>query len=180
MLPEFGVVEMLVIGAIALIVVGPKDLPILMRRVGKFIAQARNMAAEFRSSFDEMARQAELDELRKEVEAMRLSQADLAAAASSAVGLDGVVHEIDPGLADRLVADENLVAQHPVAASSGPEPAPAAKAAKPKAAAKPKTTSKSKPAPKAATTKVTAAKPKASAKPKAAAKPAKPRARSKA
>ena len=68
---EQGAFEMLLIGAIALIVVGPKDLPMLMRKVGQFTAKMRGLAAEFRSSFDEMARQSELDELRKEVEAMR-------------------------------------------------------------------------------------------------------------
>jgi sec-independent protein translocase protein TatB len=68
---EQGAFEMLLIGAIALIVVGPKDLPVLMRKVGQFTAKMRGLAAEFRSSFDEMARQSELDELRKEVEALR-------------------------------------------------------------------------------------------------------------
>lgn len=71
MLPEIGAAELIVIAAVALIVVGPKDLPILMRKVGRFMAKLRGMASEFRASFDEMARQAELDELRKEVEALR-------------------------------------------------------------------------------------------------------------
>ena len=69
--PGIGGLEILVIGLVALLVVGPKDLPILMRRVGQWMARARSMAAEFRASFDEMARQSELDELRKEVEALR-------------------------------------------------------------------------------------------------------------
>jgi sec-independent protein translocase protein TatB len=68
---EQGAFEMILIGAIALIVVGPKDLPMLMRKVGQFTAKMRGLAAEFRASFDEMARQSELDELRKEVEALR-------------------------------------------------------------------------------------------------------------
>jgi sec-independent protein translocase protein TatB len=68
---EQGAFEMLLIGAIALIVVGPKDLPMLMRKVGQFTGKMRGLAAEFRASFDEMARQSELDELRKEVEALR-------------------------------------------------------------------------------------------------------------
>ena len=71
MLPEIGATELIVIAAVALIVVGPKDLPVLMRKVGRFMAKMRGMAAEFRSSFDEMARQSELDELRREVEALR-------------------------------------------------------------------------------------------------------------
>ncbi len=71
MLPEIGASELLVIAVVALIVVGPKDLPLLMRRVGQFMARLRGMAAEFRASFDEMARQSELEELRKEVAALR-------------------------------------------------------------------------------------------------------------
>lgn len=71
MLPEIGAAELLVIAAVALIVVGPKDLPLLMRKVARFMNRMRGMAAEFRNSFDEMARQSELDELRREVEALR-------------------------------------------------------------------------------------------------------------
>jgi sec-independent protein translocase protein TatB len=71
MFPENRLLELLIIGAVALIVVGPKDLPILLRRVGQWMGRMRAMAAEFRASFDELARQSELDELRKEVEAIR-------------------------------------------------------------------------------------------------------------
>ena len=73
MLPEIGATELMVIAAVALIVVGPKDLPMLMRKLGQFIARLRGMANEFRASFDDMARQSELDDLRKEVAAMRHS-----------------------------------------------------------------------------------------------------------
>ena len=69
MLPEIGATELMVIAAVALIVVGPKDLPMLMRKLGQFIARLRGMASEFRASFDDMARQSELDDLRREVEA---------------------------------------------------------------------------------------------------------------
>ena len=72
--PGIGGSEILVIGIVALLVVGPKDLPVLMRKIGKVMARARSMANEFRSSFDEMARQSELDELRKEVQALRTGQ----------------------------------------------------------------------------------------------------------
>jgi sec-independent protein translocase protein TatB len=72
--PGIGGFEILVIGLVALLVVGPRDLPVLMRRVGQFMARMRGMANEFRASFDEMARQSELDELRKEVQAMRQAQ----------------------------------------------------------------------------------------------------------
>lgn len=72
--PGIGGLEILVIGIVALLVVGPKDLPILLRKIGKVVARARGMANEFRSSFDEMARQSEMDELRREVEALRTGQ----------------------------------------------------------------------------------------------------------
>ncbi len=69
--PGIGGFEILVIGIVALLVVGPKDLPLLMRRVGQFVAKARAMANEFRASFDDLARESELEELRKEVKALR-------------------------------------------------------------------------------------------------------------
>ena len=71
---EGKALEFLIAAVVALVVVGPKDLPILLRKFGQFMARVRSMAAEFRASFDEMARQSELDELRKEVEAMRKGQ----------------------------------------------------------------------------------------------------------
>ena len=75
MLPEIGATELMVIAAVALIVVGPKDLPMLLRKLGQFVARLRGMASEFRTSFDDMARQSELDDLRKEVAAMRSTAA---------------------------------------------------------------------------------------------------------
>ncbi len=63
--------HILILLVVALVVVGPKDLPRLMHMAGKWAAKARNMANEFRRSFDEMARQAELDELRKEIEDLK-------------------------------------------------------------------------------------------------------------
>ena len=63
--------HILILLGVALVVVGPKDLPRLMHMAGKWAGKARSMANEFRKSFDEMARQAELDELRKEIEDLK-------------------------------------------------------------------------------------------------------------
>lgn len=71
MLPGLGFQEILLLGVIALLVVGPKDLPLMLRELGKFTRKLQGMAAEFRQGFDELARQAELDELRREVDALR-------------------------------------------------------------------------------------------------------------
>jgi len=56
---------------VALVVVGPKDLPRLMNMAGKWAGKARAMASEFRRSFDEMARESELAELRKEIDNLK-------------------------------------------------------------------------------------------------------------
>ena len=60
--------ELALIAAVALIVIGPKDLPRVMRSVGQWTRKARAMAAEFQRNVDEMIREAELDEVRREVE----------------------------------------------------------------------------------------------------------------
>lgn len=75
MLPQFGFAEFLLIAAAALIVVGPKDLPVMMRRLGQFVARGKAMAREFQSAFDDIAKQAELDELRKEIEDLKRNNA---------------------------------------------------------------------------------------------------------
>ena len=70
-MPGIGWTELLVIVAIAIVVVGPKDLPILMRTLGRFVGKARAMAREFQDSFEEIARESELEELRKENEKLQ-------------------------------------------------------------------------------------------------------------
>ncbi|HEX8526010.1 Sec-independent protein translocase protein TatB [Allosphingosinicella sp.] len=57
--------ELLIIAIVALVVIGPKDLPKVMRTIGNWIARARGMAGHFRSGVDTMMREAELDEMQK-------------------------------------------------------------------------------------------------------------------
>ncbi len=57
--------ELLVIAVVALVVIGPKDLPRVMRTVGNFVGKARGMAKHFRSGLDTMMREAELEEMEK-------------------------------------------------------------------------------------------------------------------
>ena len=131
--PGIGGLEILVIGLLALIVVGPKDLPLLLRKVGKAVGKARAMAGEFRSSFDELARQAELDELRKEVEALRTGQGMVPLGAEA----DAAFREISDDLNRPLDQPAMLAAPDewpdgppvmaPLEAEPGPTPAPATK-----------------------------------------------------
>ena len=57
--------EMLVLVVIAIIVIGPKDLPKVMRTLGGWMRKARALASEFRISMDDLAREADLDDMRK-------------------------------------------------------------------------------------------------------------------
>jgi sec-independent protein translocase protein TatB len=62
--------ELALIGAVALIVIGPKDLPKVMRVMGQWTRKARLLAGEFQNNFDELLRQAELDEVRRQVQSV--------------------------------------------------------------------------------------------------------------
>lgn len=70
-MPDLSWSHILLVLIVALVVVGPKDLPKLMRTIGQWMGRARQMADQFRKSFDDMTRQAELDELRNELEGLR-------------------------------------------------------------------------------------------------------------
>ena len=73
MLPGIGFTELMVLAVAALIIVGPKDLPMMMRRLGQFVGKGRAMAREFQAAFDDIARQSELEDLRKEIEELKIS-----------------------------------------------------------------------------------------------------------
>ncbi|MGH7021872.1 MAG: Sec-independent protein translocase protein TatB [Brevundimonas sp.] len=144
--PGVGGFEILVIGLVALLVVGPKDLPMLMRKVGQFVAKARGMANEFRASFDEMARQSELDDLRKEVEALRSGQGMHPLGAEAEAAFKDIRKDLEaplvaPALAAPVVADAAPVATGVDEWPDEFQPAaePVATEPQAKAASKPKT-----------------------------------------
>jgi sec-independent protein translocase protein TatB len=62
--------EFIVIGVVALIVIGPKELPAVLRAVGQWTTKIRRMAAEFQSQFQEAMREAEMADLKKEVDSL--------------------------------------------------------------------------------------------------------------
>jgi sec-independent protein translocase protein TatB len=62
--------EFLVIGVVALIVIGPKELPGVLRTLGQYTRKVRRMAGEFQNQFQEAMREAELADLKKEVDSM--------------------------------------------------------------------------------------------------------------
>lgn len=67
MLFDIGWPELLLIGVVALVVIGPKDLPNALRIAGFWFRKARSLSREFQSSVEQMIREAELDEIRKDL-----------------------------------------------------------------------------------------------------------------
>lgn len=72
---DLGWQEFMLIAFVAVVVVGPRDLPRVVRSISTYIRKARSVAREFQNSLEEVAREAELDELRKE--AKSISSGDL-------------------------------------------------------------------------------------------------------
>lgn len=64
---DIGWPELMLIGAVALVVIGPKDLPAALRVAGFWLRKARTLSREFQSSVEQMIREAELDEMRQEL-----------------------------------------------------------------------------------------------------------------
>lgn len=75
MLPGVGFSEMLLLALAALIIIGPKDSAIMLRKLGQLVGRGRVMAREFQSAFDDIARQSELEDLRKEIEELKRNNA---------------------------------------------------------------------------------------------------------
>lgn len=71
MIPQIGFAEMIVLALLAIIVVGPKDLPVMMRRIGAAMAKVRAMGQEFKDAFADMEADTEMAELRKEIQALK-------------------------------------------------------------------------------------------------------------
>jgi sec-independent protein translocase protein TatB len=63
---DIGYSELLLIAIVTLLVVGPKELPNLLRTIGRWTGRARSMARHFRSGFDAMVREAEIEEMNKQ------------------------------------------------------------------------------------------------------------------
>ncbi|MEI6418964.1 MAG: Sec-independent protein translocase protein TatB [Sphingomonadales bacterium] len=114
--------EFLVIAVVALLVIGPKDLPRTLRWLGQWVGKARAMTRHVRAGFDEMMRQAEMEEMQKiwaaQNEAiMKASQVDA-----------GALPDLNAPPAEPPVLMAELPAPEPAVEEAAPEPAPKPKA----------------------------------------------------
>ena len=62
---DFGATEILLIVIVAIVVIGPKDMPLALRHAGRWIAKVRKLSGQFRSGLDAMVREAELEDMEK-------------------------------------------------------------------------------------------------------------------
>ena len=74
---DIGWGELVVIGIVALIAIGPKELPTVLRTLGQYMAKVRRMASEFQGQFQEAMREAEMADLKKQAEDLKSSVSDL-------------------------------------------------------------------------------------------------------
>lgn len=134
---DIGWSELLIIAVVAIIVVGPKDLPRMLRSLGKYAGQLRRTAGEFRAQFDEAIRESELDDIRK-------AASDISSMNPVGQIKDSVNKSLDPlkSTADDIRKDVERKDLPPPQAEAEPAPPPAPKPAKPKPARKPKTARK--------------------------------------
>ena len=126
--------ELLVIAMVAIVVVGPKDLPRALRAVGRWTGKAKRMARDFQNQFNEALREAELDTIKKEVEAvgridpmadMRKVVRDIEAGLKSGVKPTAAAKPaVDAGMKD-LAADRGTTGPAPQPAATGPAEAAA-------------------------------------------------------
>ena len=109
---DFGWDEMALIAVVSLIVIGPKDLPHVLRQAGRWARKAREMAGDFQRGVEEMVRESELKDLRQQVE-KAADTSDLRRKVEAALDPEG---EIARGLAppvDDLVAETELAEEIP-------------------------------------------------------------------
>ncbi|MBX4870687.1 twin-arginine translocase subunit TatB [Rhizobium bangladeshense] len=117
---DIGWTELLVIAVVLIVVVGPKDLPPMLRAFGKMTQRARKMAGEFRTQFDEALRESELDDVRQTIgDAQKLNPVNSLREAMNPLRQMG--NEIKADLQKATVASENKT-EVPPAAVSAPTP----------------------------------------------------------
>ena len=168
---DIGWPEMLVIAVVLIVVVGPKDLPKMLRTFGKTTSNLRKMAGDFRKQFDEALKEAELDDVKSTIDAARKLNpaADIRkalnplekAASDVRAGLDGMMKSQAPTVPspDAPAMPAEPVKAGPAAMPGEPVVAPPAPATPAKTDdAKPAPAVKAEPAAKAATPKPAAAK----------------------
>src|SRR6201987_1490925 len=95
---DIGWSEFVLIAVVALIAIGPKELPGVLRTIGQWMGKARKMAAEFQSQFQEAMREAEMADLKKSFDEVK--------EAASGLGSGGLITSLQKDVSDALRIDD--------------------------------------------------------------------------
>src|SRR5262245_31418436 len=124
---EIGWGELLIIGVVALIAIGPKELPGVLRMLGQWMNKLRRMASEFQSQFQEAMREAELADLKKQVDDMTSqaqSYASFDPVSEVRRELESTQQQIESAMVDKPAAETaSPPVTEPTAAPAAVEPA---------------------------------------------------------
>ena len=120
---DIGWSELLVIAVVALIAIGPKELPGVLRTIGQWMGKARRMAAEFQGHFNEAMREAEMADLKKSFDEVRdatsgLTRGNLMTRLTDTLGEPPNLEDLDKPGADKPSATANSA---PVSGSATPD-----------------------------------------------------------
>lgn len=100
--------HILIVGAVAVVVIGPKELPSTMRSLGRGVNKLRRMAGDFQGQFNEALKEANLEDVKKEFDALRQSASTLSSVSSPAGfarnALKSSIFDSEPPLAPAAVA----------------------------------------------------------------------------
>jgi len=111
---DIGWSELVVIAVVALIAIGPKELPGVLRMVGQWMAKARKMAAEFQGQFNEAMREAEMADLKKTFDEVRDTAKDLAS--------NNIMTSLQKDVSEAMTIDKIDTVETPVVSPTTPEP----------------------------------------------------------
>jgi sec-independent protein translocase protein TatB len=109
---DIGWPELLLIGAVALVVIGPKDLPRALRVAGYWVRKARTLSREFQNSVEQMVREAELDEMRRDLQ--KATEFDIEKEFNKTIDPDGKLAEsMRPDIPDHFDEVPQTIAAPP-------------------------------------------------------------------
>ncbi|MCW5732045.1 MAG: Sec-independent protein translocase protein TatB [Alphaproteobacteria bacterium] len=120
---DIGWSEMALIALVVIVVIGPKDLPKVLRAVGQFTAKARSMAREFQNSLDDIAREAEVADLKQDIS--KLAQLDIREEIENKVDPEGELRKSIGGMSE-VARDIEKSAEDALKPAADGAPAPAA------------------------------------------------------
>lgn len=129
--------KLALIAVVALVVIGPKDLPRVMRILGQWVQRARAIAREFQGSLDQMVREAELEDMKRDID--KVANLDVGHEIGETIDPRGELHRSlnDPVLSNPLIDTPKPASETPGEGAKAPEASPAAPLPAETAAAKP-------------------------------------------